>query len=150
MGQSLHSLGVHIIFSTKGRAPLLSAEIRPRVHAYLATALQTLGCKGINVGGVEDHVHILCLFTKTHSTTDMIKVIKQDSSKFAKTLNASMFDFHWQSGYGLFGVSPSLFDVVREYVHRQEDHHRKESFQEEFRRLLIEARVDFDERYVWD
>src|SRR5690349_13459795 len=100
MAQSLHSLGVHMIFSTKGRAPLLTPDIRPRVHAYLARVLDDLGCRSIAVGGVKDHVHLLCRFTKLHSTSHVLQIVKQESSKVVKTLSPSLRDFSWQNGYG--------------------------------------------------
>ena len=107
-------------------------------------------CRGVTVGGIEDHVHILCLMTKSHSSVELLKKIKQESSKVIKTFDPRLESFSWQSGYGLFGVSPRDFEMIRHYVERQEEHHKCESFQDEFRRLLKEANVDFDERYVWD
>ena len=139
-----------MIFSTKGRAPLLTEPFRQRAHSYIATVLADMGCRGITVGGVEDHVHILCLFSKAFSTSDVLKNVKQESSKVIKTFDSSLSEFRWQAGYGLFGVSPHDFETVRNYVNRQVEHHRTESFQDEFRRLLREANVEFDERYLWD
>lgn len=150
MPQSLHALGAHIVFSTKGRVPNLAEPFRSRSQAYIATVLQDMGCRGIAIGGVEDHVHVLCLLTKSHSSTAVLQKVKQESSKVIKTFDPRLSDFHWQSGYGMFGVSPRDFPMIREYVSRQEEHHKRETFQEEFRRLLEEAGVEFDERYVWD
>jgi putative transposase len=150
MPQSLHALGTHIVFSTKDRRPLLAGAIRTETHAYMARILETLGCRSMSVGGVDDHVHVLCWHTKAHSSSELMRVLKSDSSKFIKTLPGAPSDFGWQRGYGLFGVSPNQMAGVRVYVETQEEHHRKETFQEEFRRLLIEAGIDFDERYVWD
>ena len=104
----------------------------------------------VTVGGVDDHVHIACLFTKQHSTVEVVKKVKQESSKAIKTFHPDLGDFQWQAGYGLFGVSPRDMEMVRAYVNKQAEHHRAESFQEEFRRLLREANVEFDEKYVWD
>src|SRR2546430_14516604 len=77
------------------------------------------------------------------------KFSKKDSSKFAKTLNSSLRDFHWQDGYGLFSVSPSHFEAVRQYILSQEEHHKKETFQEEYLRILKKYRAPYDERYLW-
>ena len=150
MPQSLHVLGAHIVFSTKERHPWLSNDIRSRVWAYQSTILQNLECHSITVGGVEDHVHILCHLTKKHAPMRVMEVLKKDSSKFVKTLRADLAEFHWQDGYGLFGVSPSHFEAVRQYILGQEEHHRKETFQDEFRRLLKKYAVEFDVRYLWD
>ena len=149
MPQSLHVLGAHIIFSTKERRPWLSAEIRPRVWAYLSQILQNLECNSITVGGVEDHAHVLCNMTKKHASMEVLEVLKKDSSKFVKTLGPELHMFHWQDGYGLFGVSPSHFEAVRTYILNQEEHHRRKTFQEEFLHILKKYRANFDERYLW-
>ncbi len=79
----------------------------------------------------------------------VIEIVKKDSSKFVKTLPGASQEFHWQAGYGLFGVCHTHFDVVRQYVENQENHHRSVSFQEEFRAILKEHGIDADERYLW-
>jgi REP element-mobilizing transposase RayT len=131
MSQSLHVLSAHIVFSTKERRPWLTKDIRPRVWAYLSRILLNLECHSITVGGVEDHVHILCNLTKKHATMKVMEVVKKDSSKFVKSFNATLASFHWQDGYGLFSVSPSHSNAVRQYILNQEEHHRTETFQEE-------------------
>ena len=80
----------------------------------------------------------------------VMELLKKDSSKFVKTLSADLATFHWQDGYGLFSVSPSHVLAVREYIRNQEEHHKKESFQEEFLRILKKYKVEYDERYLWD
>lgn len=150
MPQSLHTLGTHLIFATRERKPFLSDAIRPKVHAYLAKALHNLECRSITIGGPADHVHLLFDMTKKLSTAKVIEELKRESSKFVKTLSPETESFYWQGGYGLFGVSPGHFEVVRQYVLNQEEHHKTESFQDEFRRLLLESGLSFDERYLWD
>lgn len=150
MPQALHTLGTHLVFSTRGRRPLLSPEIRPEAHAFLAGILRDLECKSVTVGGTEDHVHLLFDMSKKVATSKLIEELKRRSSKFVKTLGPTVEDFYWQGGYGLFGVSPGHFPFVRQYVLSQEEHHRKETFEDELRRLLNEAGMTFDERYVWD
>lgn len=150
MPQSLHLLGAHIVFSTKDRQPWLTKEIRPRVWAYLSRILQNLECHSITVGGVEDHIHILCNLTKKHATMKVMEVVKKDSSKFLKTLDPKLASFHWQDGYALFGVSPSHREAVHKYILNQEEHHRSETFREEVLRFLKRYGVEDDERYLWD
>jgi REP-associated tyrosine transposase len=150
MPQSLHVLTAHIIFSTKDRRAFITPAIRERLWAYQSSILQNLGCDSITVGGVADHVHILCNLSKKFPTIKILEMLKKDSSKFAKTLDSSSWDFHWQDGYGLFGVSPSHVEAVRKYILNQEEHHQKETFQEEYLRILKKYRAPFDERYLWD
>jgi putative transposase len=136
MPQSLHVLSVHIIFSTKERRPWLTRNIRERVWAYQSRILQNLECNSITIGGTADHVHVLCNLTKKFPTAKVLEMLKKDSSKFVKTLHPGLRDFHWQDGYGLFGVSASHFEPVRKYILDQEKHHKKETFQEEYLRIL--------------
>ena len=150
MPQSLHILTSHIIFSTKDRQPWLTENIRARVWAYLSRVLQNLDCHSITVGGVADHIHVVCNLTKKHAPMKVLEILKKDSSKFVKTLNPSLARFHWQDGYGLFSASPENREGVKNYVLNQEQHHRKETFKEEYLRILKEHRAAFDERYLWD
>jgi hypothetical protein len=80
----------------------------------------------------------------------VLEILKKDSSKFIKTLNPNLSDFHWQDGYGLFGVSPSHCVPVRKYIQGQEEHHKKQSFQEELLGILKKYGAEYDERYLWD
>src|SRR4029079_8147983 len=148
MPQSLHVLSVHIIFSTKERRPSLTRNIRERVWAYQSRILQNLECNSITIGCVQDHVHVLCNLTKKFRTAKVLEILKKDSSKSIKTLGVP--DFHWQDGYGVFGVSPSHFEAMRKYILNQEEHHKEETFQKEYLRILKKYRAPHDERYLWD
>src|SRR4051812_40072116 len=150
MPQSLHILSAHIMFSTKERQPWLTPKIRGRLWAYQSRILQNLECNSITVGGVADHVHVLCNLTKKFPTVKVLEILKKDSSKFVKTLDSRLHDFHWQDGYGLFSVSPAHFEAVRKYILNQEEHHKKETFQEEYLQILKKYRAPYDERYLWD
>lgn len=150
MPQSLTQLSAHLIFSTKDRKPLLKEEIRPRVHGYLATVIRSMDCPYVVVGGVADHVHILFDIGKKRAPVEIIEHVKRESSKFVKTLGPQFSNFYWQRGYGIFSVSPTHLPDAERYVRHQEEHHRRKSFQEEFREFLARYGIEFDERYVWD
>jgi putative transposase len=151
MPQSLAQIYLHIVFSTKNRRAFLqNPSIRDEAHKYLGGTCNKLECPVLRVGGVADHVHILCRFGRTIHVADLVKELKRDSSQWLKTKAADLAEFYWQSGYGAFSVSPSHVELLRDYIARQEDHHQTESFQEEFRRLLIKYGLEWDERYVWD
>lgn len=151
MPQSLAQIYLHLVFSTKDRQPFLHGAIeRSRMHSYLIGTCQNLECPSIVVGGVEDHVHILCRFGRSISVSDLIRELKRESSKWFKDEFPLMQEFYWQSGYGAFSVSASQLELVTEYIRRQEEHHRKVSFQDEFRMLLKKHGLEWDERYVWD
>jgi putative transposase len=151
MPQSLVQIYVHIVFSTKDRAPFLKdRDFRLRTHAYLAGISNQLDSPAIKVGGVEDHVHILCRLSKQGDVSALVRDLKRDSSKWIKSERSSLTDFHWQAGYGAFSISPSHVDGLNHYIANQEEHHRKETFQDELRRLCHKYGIEIDERYVWD
>ena len=150
MPQSLARLHIHLVFSTKNREPLISDAIRDSLHAYMATVLQNLGCAPVIINSVEDHAHLLFDLARTVSISKAVEDIKKASSKWIKTQGSEFAAFAWQSGYGAFAVSESNAEAVREYIANQREHHRKKSFQEEYRQFLERHRIVFDERYVWD
>jgi REP element-mobilizing transposase RayT len=142
------SLHFHIVFSTKHREARIATEWRDRLHAYLGGEARNSGAIPEIVGGVADHVHLLLGLTATARLADVVRDIKSVSSKWVHEEQGDRA-FAWQEGYGAFTVSPSLRENVRNYIARQEEHHRKRSFQEEYLELLHRCSVDFDERYLW-
>ncbi|MBC8243270.1 MAG: IS200/IS605 family transposase [Verrucomicrobia bacterium] len=150
MPQSIHVLFAHVIFSTKERRPWLRNEIRPKLFAYMATILRDKGCRDVLIDGHDDHVHILCNLSKQHPTAKILETVKKESSKWLKREFFDFGNFHWQDGYGLFGVSPSHVAAVRKYVASQEEHHRRVSFQDELRRILGKNGVEINEPYLWE
>lgn len=151
MAQSLVQIYVHIVFSTKQRKTFLKEpEFRDRTHGYLAGTCKNLDCPPLKIGGVEDHVHILCRLGKQMDVSKLLQDLKQSSSIWIKDNEPALGDFYWQHGYGAFSVSPSHVDDLTRYIANQEEHHKHESFQDEFRRLSAKYGVPIDERYVWD
>jgi len=150
MPQSLARLHVHLIFSTKNRERVLHCTIRDSLHRYLATVLQNLGCPPVLINSVEDHVHILFELARTVAVCVAVEEVKKSSSKWIKTQGVEFAGFAWQAGYGVFAVSESNVPAVREYIAGQPEHHRRKTFQEEYRTFLERHGVAFDERYVWD
>ena len=150
MPQSFCQIYVHIIFSTKDRWKWLSADIRPRVYAYLATLARNMGCPYIVVGGTDNHIHIVLDTGKANKPVDILARVKKESSKFVKTLGLKYRHFYWQNGYGMFSVSPASVQDVVCYIENQEQHHRTVSFKDEFRSFLDEYGLKYDERYLWD
>lgn len=150
MPQSLARLHVHLIFSTKHRERCLTDTVRASLHAYMATVLHNYDCPAVLINSVEDHVHILFELARTVSVSQAVEEVKKSSSKWIKTQGSEFAGFSWQAGYGAFAVSESNVSAVRDYIADQQEHHRKKSFQEEYRAFLERHRVAFDERYVWD
>jgi putative transposase len=151
MAQSLAKILLHLVFSTKARRPFLRDKLlRAELHRYLGGILANLECQPVIIGGVEDHVHLLFAHPRTATVSAVVKELKRGSSVWVKGHAPGLSDFEWQNGYGVFSIGQSQVEDVRAYVDGQEEHHRKVSFQDEFRRLLERYEVAFDERYVWD
>ena len=151
MAQSLAKILLHLVFSTKERRPFLKDQVlREELHRYLGGILTNLDCQPLIVVGVEDHVHLLFAHSRTATVADVVKELKRSSTVWLKTKAPSLSEFAWQNGYGVFSIGQSQVEDVRAYIAGQEEHHRKISFQEEFRRLLQRYEIAFDERYVWD
>ena len=151
MPQSLAQVYLHLVWSTKHRQPFLTdKEQREKMHDYLAGTCHNLKCPSLIVGGVEDHIHSLCRLGRTITIADLVRDLKRASSGWVKSLSPKLKEFDWQDGYGAFSIGPSHVAGLTEYIRDQENHHRRESFQDEFRRLMRKYGIEFDERYVWD
>jgi REP element-mobilizing transposase RayT len=151
MPQSLAKILVHTVFSTKDRRPYLRDDgLREEMHRYLGGIVSNLDCQPIIVGGVEDHVHLLSALARTCSAAEMVKELKRGSSLWIKTKSPNLQDFSWQNGYGMFSIGFSQIPAVTQYIANQPEHHRRLTFQEEFRGLLERYQIEYDERYVWN
>jgi putative transposase len=150
MAQSLSSLDVHLIFSTKGRNPWIDDGVRKEMHGFMVRGLQGNGCLVKAINSVDDHVHVLFDLSRSWSVKDIVQAIKAPSSLWMKQQGAQYAQFTWQAGYGAFAVSRSNVEKVVTYIESQAEHHKSVSFQDEFRLFLERHEVEYDERYVWD
>ena len=150
MPQSLSSILIHLVFSTKDRTPLLVPAVRPSLHAYLATVARNADCECYCVDGVADHVHLAIRLSRTLPAAQLVEGLKTSSSTWIKTQSPALTAFAWQRGYGAFSVSPTDLEALRRYIDHQEAHHQTHTFQEEYRSVLAQCGMAYDERYVWD
>jgi REP element-mobilizing transposase RayT len=149
MAHTLTNLLAHVIFSTRGRAPLIVDAIRGDLHAYLGGILGELHATPIIIGGTMDHVHLLIQLPANLAVADCLRVLKTNSSPWVKERWPERRSFGWQSGYGVFSVSESNRASVIRYIQQQAQHHFKVSFQDELLALLRKHDVAFDEQYLW-
>ena len=150
MPQSLVHNYIHITFSTKNRYPYIDKSICDELFSYLGGICKNLECNPIIVGGHKDHVHLLCLLSRRIALMKLIEELKSHSSKWIKTKGIKYQMFYWQRGYGGFSVNPTEINIVKQYILKQEEHHRKRTFQDEYRAILKKYNMKYDERYVWD
>ncbi len=151
MPKSLSAVYIHLVLSTKERRLFLRDNTaRDALHSYLGGISKSLECPPVRVGGTEDHVHVLARLGRTVAQAEWAKELKRVSSLWLKEEGRDCLRFQWQAGYAVFSVSRSNVAQVEEYIAKQEEHHRKSTFQEELRALLRKHEIEFDERYVWD
>lgn len=150
MAQSLASILLHLVYSTKDRHPWITPDVAPELYAYQARIFQEIGCPALIINGVSDHVHALFSFGRTQRICDVVEEVKKQSSKWLKTQSPSLSEFAWQGGYAIFSLGESARQRAFIYIRNQESHHTRSSFQDEMRTLFKKYRVDFDERYVWE
>ena len=155
MPQSLAKVAIHIVFSTKDRrtkdrrAWLKDPAISSELYAYMAGILKSLDCSAIKIGGHVDHVHVLCLLSRTQTIARLVEDLKVEPAKWLKKKGPAWEGFCWQAGYAVFSVSESKIEAVVAYIANQHEHHRRMTFQEEFRAICAKHGVDVDERYAW-
>ncbi|MDB4583470.1 IS200/IS605 family transposase [Draconibacterium sp.] len=150
MPQSLVKNYIHITFSTKNRFPFIDDVVKDELYNYLGGTCKELESPSIIVGGAKDHVHLLVNLSRKIALMSLIEKLKTHSSKWIKTKGQDFKSFYWQHGYGGFSVNPNQIDIVKKYIMNQEIHHKKLTFQDEYRAFLKEYNVEYDERYVWD
>jgi putative transposase len=150
MPQSLAKVYLHVVWSTKNRAPLIADDWRDELFRVLGGAANNLGCQSLIVGGVADHVHMLFVLARTITIADAIGKIKSASSAWVNQTRGLTGQFHWQGGYAAFSVSQSNVEATRDYIRNQPEHHVKQSFQDELRDWLRRYGLEWDERYLWE
>ena len=148
MPQSLARVPVQLVFSTKDRDPVLREEFDERLYSYIAGILKSEGHTPMQVGGFDDHLHILYGLSRTQTISKCVEVIKAGSRTWLRS--QGLEDFYWQNGYGIFGASESNVPEIVRYIQNQREHHKTISFQDELRKLLTDNGIAFDERYLWD
>lgn len=149
MASTLTNLLYHLVFSTKNRYPMIHEPLMSECHAYLGGIAKHEGCIPLAIGGMPDHIHIVLKCKPTLALSDLVRTVKGSSSKWINEHFDVGGRFSWQEGYGAFTVSESQLPATVHYVKTQEHHHRQQSFQDEFRKLLEKHGVYYDERYLW-
>lgn len=150
MGQSLVKQYSHIVFSTKNQQPLIIDPVEEKLYKYIGGICYNLECYPVIVGGYRNHVHILCLLSQKLAMMKLLEIVKSNSSGWIKTIDPCMKNFFWQNGYGAFSVSPSQVDNVKAYIENQHAHHRKKTYKTEYKGILQDHGMLYDERYLWD
>ena len=132
----------HCVFSTKERQRFIRPELRERLWPFLGGIARQNKMKAIEIGGVDDHIHLLISLPATVPVSKAMQLIKGGSSKWVHETFPEQRQFAWQDEYGAFSVSVSQLDKIIQYIKNQEEHHRRVTFQEEFLALLNKHRIE--------
>ena len=149
MANTYTSLHYHIVFSTKNREPWSVRDIEERIWAYIGGIARTHKMTALQIGGVDDHIHALMTAPAIIAPAQIAQYLKGDSSKWIHDQFRNLHGFGWQDGYGAFTVSKSNLPEVVRYIQNQREHHRKNTFQDEYLEFLRKHGIEYDERYLW-
>lgn len=141
------SLHYHLVFGTKNREPLVAPAWRSRLHDYLGGTIRGLGGFPEGVGGTADHVHLLVGLKATHCLADVMRELKKASSAWVHE-EVGVPAFAWQEGYAAFTISATSREALRQYIAKQEEHHRVKTFREEVVEMLDKAGIEYDPKYL--
>ena len=140
----------HIIFSTKHRENTINMSFRDNLYSYIGGIIKNADGTLITIGGIENHIHILAHLHQSHTLSEMVRNIKAGSSHWINTECDLPRHFSWQTKYGAFSVSRSMEERISRYIQNQEEHHKKQSFQDEFIGFLRKHGIKYDEKYLWE
>jgi putative transposase len=150
MPSTYTNLLYHVVFSTKCRSPLITNKFQDELYHYIGGIIRKESGVLLEIGGINDHIHLLIKLKSAVSVADVICRIKANSSKWANDNKMELRKFGWQEGYSAFSVSESQVPTIRKYIQDQEKHHQKQSYQQEYIALLNRNRIQYDEQYLWE
>ncbi|WP_318348200.1 transposase [Aquipluma nitroreducens] len=149
MSQSLSKLYIHCIFHVKNNTCLIRPEDENELYAYIGGVLKLSKSIPVQINGTGDHIHVLCIMSKNISLANLLEDIKRNSSRWIKTKDNYYLNFAWQGGYSGYSVSQSKVEVVNRYIENQKEHHKHQTFKEEYLQFLKENGIEYNEEYLW-
>lgn len=150
MGNTYTQISIHVVFTVKSRVGFISKDWRDRLHEYISGIINNEGCKSLAVGGWKDHVYIFLGLNPNISISDLIRVVKSNSSKWINENHFIKEPFQWQVGYGAFSYAKSQRNNVINYIINQEAHHQSKSFKEEYLNMLQNFEVEYNNKYLFE
>ena len=149
MGNTYTQIHIHSVMAVKHRAALINHTWNNRLHAYMTAILQRNGHKMLCINSMPDHLHMLFGFRPNQSLSDLMRILKGETSEWINQQGFCKHQFRWQEGYGAFSFKRSDLPMVANYIETQEEHHKKKTFLEEYKNMLEEFEVDFDDKYLF-
>jgi putative transposase len=149
MANTYTQLYNHIVFATKYRRASIQAFWQEELHRYITGIVQNHDHKMLQINSMPDHIHMFIGMKPHQSLSNLVQIVKSDSSKWINAKKVGLHQFAWQEGFGAFSYSKSLLPKVILYIQHQQHHHRKKTFREEYVHMLNESGIDYDERYIF-
>ena len=149
MANTFTQIHIHIVFAVQNRISFIHKDWQERLYKYIIAVIQKHGHKVLSIGGMPDHIHILCGFRPTQALSNLIQEVKRDTSEWINQKKFVERRFAWQEGYGAFSYSKSHIANVVKYIESQEEHHKKRTFIIEYKKILKNFNIEYDERYIF-
>jgi len=149
MANTYTQLYIHCVFAVKYRKAVIHTSWEDRLHKYITGTIQKNGHKLLAINSAPDHLHLFVGLNPKQSISDMMRLVKGDSSEFVNKERFTQTKFQWQEGFGAFSNSRSQIDSVIKYILNQKQHHSKKTFHQEYLEILKDYAVDFDEKYLF-
>ena len=149
MSNTYTQIHIQSVFAVQNRISLINDSFKEKLYLYIAGIISNCGHKLLAINGMPDHVHIVFGMRPIQSISDLMKNLKQDSSKWINKMKLVDGRFNWQDGYGAFSYSKSQLPGLITYVQNQEMHHKKISFLEEYKNILDQLEIEYDPRYLF-
>jgi REP element-mobilizing transposase RayT len=149
MANTYHQIYLQLVFAVKYREAVLDKAWRSKVQGVIGNLINETGCKTIIVNGMEDHIHCFVGLRPAVSVSELMKTVKAKSSLYINNHSLTSQRFEWQEGYGVFSYHQSMVDTIYKYIQNQEEHHKIETFSEEYLALLKEFKVVYDAQYIF-
>ncbi len=149
MANTFTQIHIHVVFSVQNRISLINERWQEQLYRYITAIIQKHGHKVLVIGGMSDHIHILFGFRPTQSLSNLMQELKRDSSEWINQNKFTLGRFSWQEGYGAFSYSKSQLPSVMNYIQTQQEHHSKQTFIEEYQKILNEWDIDYEKRYIF-
>lgn len=149
MPNTYTQIHIQFVFVVKYRKAMIDKSFKEELYQYITGIVQSYGHKMLAINGVEDHVHVFIGMRPTQSISDLMQDVKGSSSKWINDKKLLNVKFEWQEGYGAFSYSKSHVQNVINYIKKQEQHHAKQTFQDEYLEFLKKFDIEYDERYIF-
>lgn len=150
MAGTFSQIYIQVVFAVKGRESLIHSSWEEELYKYITGIVSNKEQKMLAINGMPDHIHFLIGMKPSCCLSDLVREIKKSSNEFVKEKKFSKFKFQWQEGYGAFSYSHSALDNVIAYINNQKEHHKKQSFKDEYKEFLTKFQIEHKEEYLFE